>query len=206
MNNIRVLYHSSIKIEDEKVIYFDPYNIKENFNDADYIFITHDHYDHYSPEDIDKVVNSDTVIFAPESLKEKLSEKNTVIINPNETYKDNHIEILAVPSYNIRKKFHPKENGWNGYVVKLNNISYYIAGDTDFNDDIKNVKCDIAFVPVGGTYTMDYKEASQLINIINPKLVIPTHFGSIAGDKCDGENFRSLINNDIKCEIITEIF
>ena len=202
MNNIRVLYHSSIKIEDEKVIYFDPYNIKENFNDADYIFITHDHYDHYSPEDIDKVVNSDTVIFAPESLKEKLSEKNTVIINPNETYKDNHIEILAVPSYNIRKKFHPKENGWNGYVVKLNNISYYIAGDTDFNDDIKNVKCDIAFVPVGGTYTMDYKEAANLVNQIKPKIVVPTHYGEIVGEKQYAEKFKELLLSELECSIL----
>ena len=124
----------------------------------------------------------------------------------NENFKDDSVEVSVVPSYNIGKKFHPKENGWNGYIVKLNNISYYIAGDTDLNDDIKNIKCEVALVPVGGTYTMTYKEAAELINIIKPNLAIPTHFGSVAGEMGDGESFKSLINPDIQCEIITELF
>lgn len=91
-------------------------------------------------------------------------------------------------------------------MVTFDNTKYYVAGDTDFNEDIKNVKCDVAFVPVGGTYTMNYNEASALINEIKPKLAIPTHFGSVAGKKEDGENFKKLILPQINCKIITEEF
>lgn len=105
-NKIRVLYHSSIKISNEKTLYFDPYMIKKAENDADYIFITHDHYDHYSPSDIEKVINKNTVIFAPYSLKNEI--KNAIFLNPNEKYENEDISVLAVPSYNIGKKISPQ--------------------------------------------------------------------------------------------------
>lgn len=205
-NKIRVLYHSSIKIEDEKILYFDPYKIKEAAHDADYIFITHDHYDHYSPEDIEKVANDKTIFFAPLSLSNKLEGKSAIFMKSVDIFQNEYIEVEAVPSYNISKKFHPSEKGWLGYVVKLNNKKYYVAGDTDLTDDSAKVKCDVALVPVGGTYTMNFKEAAELVNKIKPKLAVPTHFGSIAGNWDDGERFKALLLSKIKCEILTEEF
>ena len=207
LENIEVLCHSSIKINRGKTIYFDPFKIDENYNDADIIFITHDHYDHYSESDIDKVIKDDTVIVAPEELLTKLLKKGykkdyIVTVDPEETDMVKGIRFETVPAYNINKQFHPKENGWVGYIIEFDGIRYYIAGDTDITEENKNVKCDVAFVPVGGTYTMDFKEAANLINEMKPKIAVPIHYGSIVGTNQDAIDFARLVHPEIKCEIL----
>ena len=194
LENIEVLYHSSIRISKNKVIYIDPFKIDKNYNDADIVFITHDHYDHYSEEDIDKVIKENTTIIIPEELLTKLLRKginkNAIItVEPNEKYMVQGIKFETIPSYNTNKTFHPKENGWVGYIITLDDIRYYIAGDTDITEENRKVKCDVAFVPVGGTYTMDFKEAAQLINEIQPKIAVPIHYGSVVGTKQDATDF-----------------
>lgn len=205
MNNIELLGHSGIKLKGEKNIYIDPYKLEKWTNDADYIFITHSHYDHFSPDDILKLKNNDTTIIVPLDLKDeasKLEVKNILVVEPNNNYEIGEITFSTVVSYNILKAFHPKKNKWVGYIIKLNNTNYYIAGDTDFTNELKNIKCDVAFVPVGGTYTMDYVEAGELINTIKPKLAIPIHYGSIVGTREDAIKFKELIKKDIECEVI----
>ena len=203
LNNIEVLYHSSIRINKEKTIYIDPFKIDRNYNDADIIFVTHDHYDHYSEEDIDKVINENTVIVIPEELLTKVLKKGInkdaiITVEPNKKYMVQGIKFETVPAYNINKTFHPKENGWVGYVIEINGIKYYIAGDTDITEENKKVKCDVAFVPVGGIYTMDFKEAAQLVNEIQPKVAVPIHYGSVVGTKQDAEEFIKLLHTNIK--------
>ena len=203
LDNIEVLYHSSIRINKEKIIYIDPFKIDRNFNDADIIFITHDHYDHYSEEDIDKVINENTTIIIPEELLTKLLRKginkNAIItVEPNKNYMVQGIKFETISAYNTNKTFHPKENGWVGYIIIINGIRYYIAGDTDITEENKQVKCDVAFVPVGGTYTMDFKEAASLINEIKPKIAIPIHYGSIVGTEQDAIDFIRLLHPEIK--------
>ena len=200
---IEVLCHSSIKINKEKVIYIDPFKIDKNYNDADIVFITHDHYDHYSEEDIDKVINENTIIIIPEELLTKLLRKginkNAIItVEPNEKYMVQGIKFETIPAYNTNKTFHPKENGWVGYSITLDDIRYYIAGDTDITEENRKVKCDVAFVPVWGTYTTDFKEAAQLINEIQPKIAVPIHYGSVVGTKQDATDFIKLLNPSIK--------
>ena len=203
LDNIEVLYHSSIRIDKEKMIYIDPFKINENYNDADMIFITHDHYDHYSEEDIDKVKKQDTVIVAPEELLTKLLRKgfrqdNIITVEPYDVDMELGIKFEAIPAYNTNKQFHPKENGWVGYIIEIQGIKYYIAGDTDITEENRKVKCDVTFVPVGGTYTMDFKEAAMLINEIKPKIAIPTHYGSVVGTKQDATDFIKLLHPEIK--------
>ena len=207
LENVEVLCHSSIKINKEKVIYIDPFKIDKNYNDADIIFITHDHYDHYSEDDIDKVKKNDTVIVAPEELLTKLLRKGfrqdyIITVTPDEQDMVEGIKFETVPAYNTDKQFHPKENEWVGYIIELNGYRYYIAGDTDITEGNKKVKCDVAFVPVGGTYTMDFKEAAFLINEIKPKIAVPIHYGSVVGTKQDAEDFKRLLHPEIKCEIL----
>ena len=113
-----------------------------------------------------------------------------------------YFKFETIPAYNINKTFHPKENDWVGYVIELNDIRYYIAGDTDITEENKRVKCDVAFVPVGGTYTMDFKEAAQLINEMQPKVAVPIHYGSVVGTKQDAEEFIKLLNQNIKGTIL----
>ena len=207
MDNIELLGHSGVKIIGEKIIYIDPYKLVNTINDADYIFITHNHYDHYSPEDILKVKKDSSVIIITSDLKEAIldlgfSENNVVIVEPEKFYEVGGIKVSTTYSYNKEKAFHPKSNNWVGYIINSNNMSYYIAGDTDYTDELKAVKCDIAFVPVGGTYTMDYKEAANLVNVIKPKVTIPIHYGSIVGTLEDAKMFKELVDLDIKCEIM----
>ncbi len=203
IENIEVLCHSSIKFSKEKIIYFDPFKIKKEYKDADIIFITHSHFDHFSEEDIDKVRKENTVIFITNDIYEKtlnlgFKKENIIIVEPNKEYKIDNIEIKTIPAYNINKKFHLKQNNWVGYIIKIDGITYYIAGDTDITDENKKVKCDVAFVPIGGTYTMNFKEASDLINIIKPKIAVPIHYGDIVGLKQDAIEFTKMLNKEIE--------
>ena len=204
---IEVLCHSSIKINKEKVIYIDPFKIEKNYNDADIVFVTHDHYDHYSEEDIDKIKKEDTIIIAPEELLTKLLRKgfrkdSIITVEPNKKYMIQGMKFETIPAYNTNKQFHPKENGWVGYIIEIKGVRYYIAGDTDITEENRRVKCDVAFVPVGGTYTMDFKEAATLVNEIKPKMAIPIHYGDIVGTKQDAIDFSKLLHPEIKCEIL----
>lgn len=208
LKNVEWLGHSTIKINNEnQVIYIDPYNIKQDYNDADIIFITHSHYDHFSEEDIKKVKKEETVIIITEDLYQKVLDLgfikgNIFVVRPNENYKVHNIQFNTIPSYNVNKKFHLKENNWVGYVIGIDEVKYYIAGDTDIIDENKKVKCDIAFLPVGGTYTMNFEEAANLANVIQPKVVVPIHYGSLVGTIEDAENFKQRVNETIKCEIM----
>lgn len=207
MENIEVLCHSSIRIESSKIIYVDPFKIEKNYFDADIIFITHDHYDHLSETDIAKVRKQDTIIIAPKTCEENVrnldfSTENIVLVKPNESYEIDGIKFTTVPAYNVNKKFHPKENEWVGYILELHGDKYYIAGDTDITEENKRVKCDIAMVPIGGTYTMTAKEAADLVNIIKPKVAIPIHYGSIVGDKKDALTFEKNLDDSIDCKIL----
>lgn len=198
LEDIEVLYHSSIRINKGKLIYIDPYHIEKNYNDADMIFITHDHYDHYSEEDIDKVRKNNTIFIVPENLLNKLIKKgindeNIITLGPGDAENIDGIKVEAIHSYNIDKPFHPKENNWLGYVIEIDGVRYYIAGDTDITEENKKIKCDVAFVPVGGTYTMNFSEAAQLINIIKPKIAVPIHYGSVVGTKQDATDFIKLL-------------
>lgn len=207
LEDIEVLYHSSIKINKEKVIYIDPFNIDKNYNDADIIFITHNHYDHYSKEDIRKVKKENTIFVGTkdvvdELLKDGFNKDKIKIVYPNNLYMLDEINFETIPAFNTNKQFHPKENGWVGYILEIEGIRYYIAGDTDITEENRKVKCDVAFVPVGGTFTMNFKEAAELVNEIKPKIAVPTHYGNIVGTKQDGVEFVKLLKTEIKGEIL----
>lgn len=208
LENIECLGHSTIKFNNsKKIIYFDPYNIEVNYNDADMIFITHDHYDHFSTEDIKKVKKDNTIIVVTEDIYQKaleigFSKMNVVTVKPNNNYLISNIKFTTIPAYNINKQFHPKENNWVGYIIEFNSIKYYIAGDTDVIDENINIECDVAFLPVGGTYTMTYEEAAILSNKMQPKLVIPIHYGVLVGSKKDAESFKKLVDNKTNCKIM----
>ncbi len=200
---ISINTQSSIKINN---IYFDPYKIENNDNDAEIIFITHSHYDHFDMDSINKVRNDNTIIVVPndKSILDELdfAKDKILIVEPNKNYEINNITFDTIPSYNLNKSFHKKEYNWVGYLLNYNNETYYIMGDTDVTEERKRIKCDKLFIPIGGTYTMDYKEATELTNLINPKEVYPIHYGSIVGDISLGEDFSKLINENIKVNIL----
>ena len=200
---IEVLNHASIKITSDKIYYFDPYKIDKKMSDADYIFITHDHYDHFDYSSIKNVINESTMLIVPACLEEKVKEitNNDTIVYPSCNYEIATLHFDTVPSYNIGKSFHLKEMNYVGYIVNIKNNKVYVMGDTDVIDEIKDISCDICFVPIGGTYTMNYKEASNYINMINPKEVIPIHYGIIVGNKDLGLKFSELVNSNINVKV-----
>lgn len=194
--NIEVFKQNSIKIDN---IYVDPYGVDNNYNDAKYIFITHNHYDHYSLEDINKVVNSNTIFIIPLSMKNDYKFDNEVIyVEPNKEYNIDNINFKTFRMYNINKPFHKYEDNWCGYHINYNNTNYLVLGDTDYTDDII-IDTDIVFVPIGGTYTMDVNDAIDYLSKIKYELVIPVHYGSIIGDNNLGNILKNKLNN--KCII-----
>lgn len=194
MKNYMALGHNSIKIEGSKKIYIDVFNLNEITNDADYIFCTHSHYDHLSINDIKKVINNQTILISPENCEEELKNNfpnnKLILVKPNNKYKINELKFETTYAYNEKKEFHPKENNWVGYLINIDDLIYYIAGDTDFVKELENITCDIAFLPIGGKYTMNYKEASDMANKINAKIIVPTHYGSIVGSIDDAFRFK----------------
>lgn len=203
-DNITVNTQSSIRIEAAgKTLYFDPIEIRQATADADVIFITHDHYDHFSPEVIGRLMHGQTVLVVPERLVESgvkaLGDRTRVrAVRPGERYEIEGIQVETVAAYNKTKPFHPKRNGWCGYVIEADGVRYYVAGDTDMQNENRKVKCDVALVPVGGTYTMDSTEAAMLVNEIKPQIAIPVHYGSIVGEPGDGAAFREHVDPTIE--------
>ncbi len=203
---IEVNKQSSIRIKGDKIIYFDPIEVNHK-KDADYIFITHPHWDHFSLLSILEIKKEDTLFITPKDIVEELlsigiSEEYIIVVKPGEDYAFKNIEFKTIPAYNLHKKNHPKSALWVGYLLKYNNITYYIPGDTDVTKENKNIKCDICFLPIGGRYTMDCIEAANLCNIINPKIAIPIHYGYVVGSMKDASVFKKRINSNIKCLIL----
>jgi len=199
---ISINAHSSIRIGGERIIYADPFKLTEAPHDADIVLITHEHFDHYSPEDIAKADSGSTIYVMPAAMRGKPVPGEAVYMQPGDSAVVRGIRICAVPSYNVNKPMHRKRYGWLGYIVGIGGQRIYIAGDTDVNKDILQISADIALVPAGGTYTMDASEAAQLINAIRPNIAVPTHYGDLAGSPADGERFRSLVDSGIRVELL----
>lgn len=205
---IKVNIQSSILIDESIKIYFDPIKMDKKF-DADYIFITHSHYDHFSKEDVLKLKNDNTVIIGPydiydDCIKMGFKKENIYMVKPLEHYDLWVIKFNTVYAYNIDKPFHPKENNFVGYILEFEGKRYYIAGDTDLIEENLSSLNDIdyAFVPIGGTYTMDALEASKFVNIFKPKTVIPIHYGMVVGNKSDVGKFKENLDSEVAMEVL----
>jgi L-ascorbate metabolism protein UlaG (beta-lactamase superfamily) len=192
------LGHASFKIKGKDcIIYIDPYQIT-NSETANIILITHSHFDHCSPDDIDMINGPKTLIICPSDCEHRLMG-NIKVIRPYGKIEHNEIKIEAVPAYNINNSFHPKSNGWLGYVVEIDGKKIYHAGDTDLIPEMKELKnIDYALLPVGGKYTMTAEEAANAANLINPKIAVPMHYGSIIGSPSDAETFAKKCHCKVK--------
>ena len=201
IDKISWLDHASFRISKEDKIYIDPWEI--NFNDnADIILITHSHYDHCSVEDINKLKGPQTTIVGPLDAVQKVTG-NVRTVRPGDEIEIKNTGIKVVPAYNLNKNFHPRVNEWVGFVIKTAGVSIYFAGDTDVIPEMKGLKPDIAILPVGGHYTMGIEEALKAIEDIEPKIVIPMHYGKIIGSAGDAENLKKLAS--IPVEILKPV-
>ena len=204
--NIEVFTQNSIRIRTRVGnVYIDPFQMKDEPKDADFVLITHDHYDHFSPEDIRKVSKAGTVLVVPEKMAGKVQEVSGIVgkietVKPGVYREISGLEFETVPAYNTLKPFHPKGAEWVGYILRIEGKRIYIAGDTDSTKEARAVTCDVALVPIGGTYTMDAKKAAELVNTIRPSVTIPVHYGTVVGSPKDGEIFAEYVKEPIKVE------
>jgi len=199
VENITWLGHDSFKIKDgTKVIYIDPWQLKKGEEAADLILVTHDHYDHFSADDIKKLRKDETTIVTVSSVASKLKGIPVRTVKPGDKITVQGYEIEAVPAYNTNKQFHPKNAGYVGFIITAGGQRIYHAGDTDFIPEMKNFKADIALLPVSGTYVMTAEEAAQAANTLKPKIAIPMHYGAIVGSEKDAEKFKQLCQGEVR--------
>ena len=205
LKQITVNTHSSVRIEAAgKAVYIDPFGLQNAPRDADVIFLTHSHFDHFSPEDVEKTGRPGTVFVMPKTMVREAAKavkgRPVVETEPFARGEAAGIPFEAVPAYNPHKPFHPRANNWVGYVLTVEGLRVYIAGDTDATPEAAAVNCDLALLPIGGKYTMDPEQAAELANRIRPQIVIPIHYGSVAGSPADFTRFAAKVDPAVRVE------
>jgi L-ascorbate metabolism protein UlaG (beta-lactamase superfamily) len=202
VKNIHWIEQACIKIEKAKMkIYIDPLAIQKT-DKANIILITHTHGDHYSIDDINKATGPNTLIIGPADCNYTGSAK-FITLKPGESYKTRNVKIKAVPAYNVVKTdFHPKSNNWVGYLITIDGVTIYHAGDTERIYEMKDFSCDIALLPLGQVYTMNsVEEAAEAAKDVKAKIAIPIHYGLYEGTAEDALKFKSLLEGQIKVVI-----
>jgi len=198
--------HDTFRIAGSKVVYTDPFKVVKN-DEADIVLLSHEHFDHLSLDDLKKVCTPETTIVASPLCKDGLKDikvKEKHFIEPGMKQTVGEVEIEAVPAYNVNKfrepgkAFHPKDEKGVGFVFQMDGTRVYYAGDTDVIPEMKSIKCDIALLPVSGTYVMTVEEAAKAAQTLNPKIAVPMHYGAIVGSDDDAQKFKSLVTN---CEV-----
>jgi len=218
---IQWLGHDCMRINCDPVIYFDPYQIESEV-EAAIILITHEHYDHCSCDDVKKILGKNTTIITEKDSAKKLQKElgkavdgKIEVVAPGESITLKGITIDALPAYNINKKFHPKKRNWLGFVVEMPIVSglpggvmegeivrFYHAGDTDLIPEMADIRCDVAFLPVSGTYVMTAEEAVAAALQIKPRLAVPIHYGTLVGDQKDAQLFKKGLEGKVCTAIL----
>ena len=188
-------------------VYVDPFRLRGAMAKADIVFITHTHFDHFNEEALGKIVTSETQFVAPKETAAKLSGKKVLAVEPGKEYEIEGIKFSTVPAYNVSKEFHPRANGWVGYIIDANGTRVYHPGDTDATEEMKKVEADIFMVPIGGHYTMDLQDAIRVAGIVRAQAFVPMHYRALLGEegaRKAEEEFRKKVKNALILEQVQE--
>jgi L-ascorbate metabolism protein UlaG (beta-lactamase superfamily) len=202
LHELHWLGHDSFRLDGPAVIYFDPWKLKGRLPVADLVLVSHEHQDHCSPSDIRKVSGPDTTIIANATAAQKLDGAR--VVRPGDSLAIAGVEVEAVRAYNVNKfrspgvPFHPREADHVGYVVSVGAVRIYFAGDTDHIPEIADIACDVALLPVSGTYVMTVDEAAEAARTLSPQIVVPMHYGSGIGTAGDGQRLTELYRGRVE--------
>ena len=192
-----------LTLSNGKVVYFDPYKMPKGAPKADYIFVSHEHHDHLDVDSITKIAKTGTILVMPASVKKAVAQCKSEEVKPGDNLTFDDFELTVIPAYNINKQFHPKANQWVGYIVKAENKRVLHGGDTDCIPEYSQYQgVDVALLPVGGTYTMDFKDTIKALDLLKPKILVPMH----EWDN-DLEELREMVKKshpDVRVEIIKD--
>lgn len=201
---VSVSEQSSVRFSPKggSVLYFDPFHVRTETHDADFVFLTHDHFDHYSLPDIRKVRKAETIFLLPETMVSAVAAvgadaDHVILMKPGDKRVLYDLEIEAFPAYNVGKPFHPKANGWLGYRVASEGCALFVPGDTDVTEEIRSLKADLLFVPIGGKYTMDAEEAGEWTKRVSPQAAVPIHYGTVVGTPDLLDRYRAAVGDAV---------
>jgi len=189
----------------DKIFCIDPFEIKKNFQ-ADYIFFTHNHKDHLSIPDINKIIQPTTILVCPYACEENLKDfqNQKFFLQQDDTLNLDDFSVKTIPAYNVDKfrspwiLYHPKEAWFVGFVFDFDWTIVYHAWDTDMILEMDALSPDLALLPVSWIYTMTAQETVKSIEIIRPKIVIPMHYDTIVGTLEDAEYVKKYA----QCEVV----
>ena len=207
IDKLHWLGHDSFRLDGTKVVYFDPWKIPKGARKADIILVSHEHFDHFSKPDIAAISTKDTVIVTTQAVAGELKAAKipcgeVKALLPGESFETEGVRIRGVASYNVNKDFHPKKANKLGFLVEMSGQAIYHAGDTDYIPEMDEYRCDIALLPVSGTYVMTAAEAAQAAIAIAPKIAVPMHYGDVAGTAADAKAVAELLNGKIEVRIM----
>jgi L-ascorbate metabolism protein UlaG (beta-lactamase superfamily) len=203
LENIHWLGHDAFRLDGSSTVYIDPWKLPAGAGPADLILVTHDHFDHFSAADIASIATAATTLIGPAAVTGQVNGLKTVTLAPGESAAVGGVTVTAVPAYNLDKfrrpgePYHPREAGYLGYVVEMDGLRVYHAGDTDAIPEMKDVRCDVALLPVGGTFTMTAEEAASACEALSAAVAVPMHFADIVGTRADAERFRELCHTPV---------
>ena len=208
---VRWLGHDTFIIKGSKTVIIDPFKAKGDTK-ADLLLISHEHYDHLSEDDIKRFAGPSTVIVAPKVCEPGLAKfkQEKKFVEPNSEAVLKGVTVGTIPAYNTNKfrepgkVFHPKADGRVGYIVTMDGVRFYHAGDSDATPEMKALEVDVALVPVSGTYVMTAEEAADAVKAMKVKVAVPMHYGKIVGSEADAKKFKQLVGNRCAVEILTE--
>jgi L-ascorbate metabolism protein UlaG (beta-lactamase superfamily) len=173
------------------VIFIDPFRVPPSAGPADIVLVTHPHFDHFDRIAVARLRKPGTLVVVPQARAsddlEGISAKQMIRVGD--------IAITGVPAYNISKPFHAKSKKWVGYLVDVDGVRIYHAGDTDLIPEMREISPDIALLPVGGLFTMNYRKAAEAAALMKCGLSIPMHFGGLVLSRRAGERFAQLVGS-----------
>jgi L-ascorbate metabolism protein UlaG (beta-lactamase superfamily) len=188
---------SSVRIRrDGFEVHVDPLRVTER-SPADVVLLTHPHYDNFSEADIALVRDTETVLIAPASMKKLIADADH-FMRPGDLLQLDGFDVLATPAYNVDKKFHTLEQGWLGYVFTIGGVTYYHAGDTDFLPSMFGIRCDVAFLPCGGHYTMGVEDAAKAAVACGARIVVPIHWGEPHCTRDEVRRLADLFSGEVR--------